>query len=311
MAEDPLAVACMRRDVQAARKICDLPGSQMDQHDPTNGQTPLMVAATLGDMEIVWLLLDAKADPNLRDNSGRSALDLARARDQHDVVGLLGGDVQGHTYAGPAIPDFSSEDDEEPPPETGHLLVLDHKVSLSGADLTSFQWSRYENGLAKLAGVDPEDVFVTPEPGRGALELHATVVKRLKAAEAWTGAGIDEVMGTVKSLQRRQPLQQASGGQGTLSGTVTVKLFGEAHDAVEAVSACVGALKLTRDQYEEHRDAFMLATETQGRGFSAAKAIMLLKEERNAIKAAAEKAAALSEQRKKRHGGGRSGRGEI
>ena len=52
-------------------------------------------------------------------------------------------------------------------------------------------------------------------------------------------------------------------------------------------------------------------TETQGRGFSAAKAIMLLKEERNAIKAAAEKAAALSEQRKKRHGGGRSGRGEI
>ena len=48
-----------------------------------------------------------------------------------------------------------------------------------------------------------------------------------------------------------------------------------------------------------------------GYGFSAAKAIMLLKEERNAIKAAAEKAAALSEQRKKRHGGGRSGRGEI
>ena len=305
MAATAMLTACMQKDVNALRKLCE-GGADVNERDASHGQTPLMVAATLGDMESAWLLIDAKADPSLRDTSGMSALDLARTRDHIDVVQLLGGCVASAGTGMLHIPDFSS-DEEEPPPEKGHVLVLDHIVSLSSVDLMGFAWSRYENGLAKLAGVDPQDVFITPEPGRGVLELHATVVKRLKAEEAWSAAGIDECMATIKSLQRRQPLTQASGGLGTLAAPATVKLYGEAHDAAEAVSARVAALRGVRQEYDEERDIFERSNDVQARGLAASKAILLLKREREAIKTAAAKAAHASDQRKKRQGGG-SGR---
>lgn len=54
-----------------------------------NGQTALMLAASLGYFEAVKILIDADADMDLEDFEGRSALTLARAGKHSKVVEFL------------------------------------------------------------------------------------------------------------------------------------------------------------------------------------------------------------------------------
>ncbi len=57
---------------------------------PSNlGITPLMVAASIGSVEAIELLLAAGADPALRDQKSRSALDWAQERDHAKAVQRL------------------------------------------------------------------------------------------------------------------------------------------------------------------------------------------------------------------------------
>jgi ankyrin repeat protein len=59
---------------------------------PFGDAGPLFAAATLGDAEIVRLLLDAGADPNVRGGAAqRLPVDAARIMGNDDVVALLGG----------------------------------------------------------------------------------------------------------------------------------------------------------------------------------------------------------------------------
>lgn len=53
------------------------------------GQTPLHIAILQGDADMATALLDLRADPNLRDNSGAVAIDLAIDSDSLDLVRLL------------------------------------------------------------------------------------------------------------------------------------------------------------------------------------------------------------------------------
>ena len=53
------------------------------------GQTPLMDASYCGHAKVVEALLDAGADKELKANSGRTALDLARYNNKGDVVAVL------------------------------------------------------------------------------------------------------------------------------------------------------------------------------------------------------------------------------
>jgi ankyrin repeat protein len=48
-----------------------------------------MIAAELGELETVRLLLEHGADPQLADVSGRKAIDWARDKKRHAVVELL------------------------------------------------------------------------------------------------------------------------------------------------------------------------------------------------------------------------------
>ena len=91
-------------------------------------------------------------------------------------------------------------------------------------------------------------------------------------------------MATVKSLQKRAPLQQAAGDASTITSPVSVKLYGESHATAEAVALRVRDLQGQREAYEEQRDTFEGAVaEQQARGLAASKAILLLRREREAI----------------------------
>ncbi len=55
-----------------------------------NGMTPLMVAASQGHKEVAQLLLDNRADANIRhDTSGLTAYKMAAARQRPEVAALL------------------------------------------------------------------------------------------------------------------------------------------------------------------------------------------------------------------------------
>jgi len=56
--------------------------------DP-NISLPLMAAAYKGDVRLVKLLLEYGVDPNLKDNQGRTALDMAIKKQQQEVIDLL------------------------------------------------------------------------------------------------------------------------------------------------------------------------------------------------------------------------------
>ena len=63
-------------------------GDNLNARDD-KGLTPLMIAASRNKANICKLLLDAKADPNLVDSSGRDALALAKAAGASDAAKLI------------------------------------------------------------------------------------------------------------------------------------------------------------------------------------------------------------------------------
>lgn len=56
-----------------------------------NGTTPLMMAARYGSFAAAKFLLEAGADPRLKNDLGLSAVDFARAVDRVDVIELIAG----------------------------------------------------------------------------------------------------------------------------------------------------------------------------------------------------------------------------
>ena len=64
-------------------------GAKVDGRDPHSGATPLHLAAVLGYKDIAGHLLAGGADVNARDNSGKTALEMATAHGQRNVAELL------------------------------------------------------------------------------------------------------------------------------------------------------------------------------------------------------------------------------
>ena len=54
------------------------------------GETALMLAAEEGDTKVVSILLDANADPNIRDRKGETALEKAEESGHYDTSGTIG-----------------------------------------------------------------------------------------------------------------------------------------------------------------------------------------------------------------------------
>jgi ankyrin repeat protein len=75
---------------QAADVFALLLENGVDVNQASNaGQTPLMAAASLGRVEVLQPLLDHKADPNLTDKKGRTALEYARGRKREKAATIL------------------------------------------------------------------------------------------------------------------------------------------------------------------------------------------------------------------------------
>lgn len=59
-----------------------------------NGTTPLMMAARYGSFDTTKFLLEAGADPSLKNDLGLAAIDFAKAVDRTDVMDLIAGYVK-------------------------------------------------------------------------------------------------------------------------------------------------------------------------------------------------------------------------
>ncbi len=178
----PLAVAAYHGDVDLTFTLLDA-GAAVDSRDP-GGATALMVAAKQGHGAVARLLVAHGADQTATDRgSGATALQLAQQRGDEEVISLLDPSAVSARKA------FEEEDDDEDEDElaselalSGNVMAVEHVVKLD-APLVRFDWIRYEETLAKLAGVRAVDVLVTPEPGSVCIEAHATIIVRLPQAE--------------------------------------------------------------------------------------------------------------------------------
>ncbi len=63
-------------------------GAKIDQPAP-NSQTPLMLAAGAGKLEMVKVLIDEQANRKLRDRDGRTAAEIAAAKGQKEIVDYM------------------------------------------------------------------------------------------------------------------------------------------------------------------------------------------------------------------------------
>jgi ankyrin repeat protein len=83
----PLAVACTRGSYEAAEALC-AHGAELDTRCDWQ-ITPLIHAALHGHPKICEMLVALGADPSLKSNSGRTALDIAQEQNKSECVALL------------------------------------------------------------------------------------------------------------------------------------------------------------------------------------------------------------------------------
>lgn len=276
-----MLAAAQHGDVDAVRRLIEAGSlADIDEREQDNHQTPLMIAAYRGDLEVAWLLVDAGADTAGSDRGGATALMMAQQRGHDEIVALLGG-AAGRAES-VVIPDFSSEEEDEAP-SLGTAVLLHHVAKLDVKGLTAFDWPSYEAALARLAGVSEDCVFVTPEPGPQSIEAHTTVIKRLQACPT-SPKGITEVMKTVKALRQASAIQRAAGGARHI-GLLEVELCTR-EDRLQGLAT---ELSASREEYEQWREAF--SSDGGGSGealtLAASKAILLLRPTREALKKAA------------------------
>ncbi|MCT8334804.1 ankyrin repeat domain-containing protein [Leptospira sp. 85282-16] len=86
--QTPLILAVLLQNESIVKELVSL-GSDTNQADSLEGQTPLILAARDGNYEITSFLLEKNANPLLKNKKGKTALDLARENGHLKIVELL------------------------------------------------------------------------------------------------------------------------------------------------------------------------------------------------------------------------------
>lgn len=84
-----LLFAACKGKIEVARKVLSTGMLDVNDIESAEGNTPLHVAATFGNLEMVQLLLDSGAEKHPRNSFGETALYHAAARAHRDIVNLL------------------------------------------------------------------------------------------------------------------------------------------------------------------------------------------------------------------------------
>jgi ankyrin repeat protein len=89
----PLQYAAYKGDVELCRLLLDH-GANVNEMViepgwPGHGRTPLHWAVMGGHVEVVRLLLSRGAKVNIKDEDGKTALDLAREKRDREIIALL------------------------------------------------------------------------------------------------------------------------------------------------------------------------------------------------------------------------------
>ena len=82
-------VRCVGPQTPTRSRSCSPTGAEVNVTDGDEGYTALMFAAAEGHADIVQMLLDQGADPNLRDIDGESALKFATDQNHQGVIAVL------------------------------------------------------------------------------------------------------------------------------------------------------------------------------------------------------------------------------
>lgn len=85
----PLLVLAIRNNNPAAGEVLLSRGADPNAVSDDRGTTALMEAASLGNLDVVEMLLNHGSNPDLRSKSGRTALMLAVSEGNRDVAGAL------------------------------------------------------------------------------------------------------------------------------------------------------------------------------------------------------------------------------
>jgi ankyrin repeat protein len=82
----PLCMAISKGETEIVRKFIEYGA---DVNERSNGMTPLMIAARYNNVEIIKMLLDNGADATLKNDRGFTALKLAESSKASDAIAYL------------------------------------------------------------------------------------------------------------------------------------------------------------------------------------------------------------------------------
>jgi RNA polymerase primary sigma factor len=206
-------------------------GQDVNSRDD-KGQTPLIIAAAKGHAKICLILLEAGANPALKDSAGRTALDVAINQKRSDVWELL----QRHSTVEPPVPQKPKPSAPEPvppqAPKVAPVIVLALDEEDVELDLSEWQ-SEVDLPLP------PQDPLVLPDVRSTQRELGEHIPIDLD--EDWSDIEIT-LPELIARRRRRQDNEEETRWLGDASALVLTALRdGEVSESlVESIAPSMG-----------------------------------------------------------------------
>jgi ankyrin repeat protein len=132
-------------------KLLITAGANLNAARPEDGRTVMMMAAADNNTQLIRLLIDAKADPSLRDTEGKTALRIAYDRGAKDAEELLATEMKlsrksGNTSAGAALKDYHSKQrDDRMEPVFRFAKAMWFPILMTAVSIYSYEFLYRDN----------------------------------------------------------------------------------------------------------------------------------------------------------------------